>query len=119
MISNGAAERITGHLPGYAASPCNAVPVRKASGLLLRDRQQRHLEERLGTPRRRTMNTRHGTKRTKRSAPRRLVTTLGELISAAYEVAPGMGAQRLERALTLLTRSPLARHINPHVEFVR
>jgi hypothetical protein len=65
------------------------------------------------------MKTRHGTKRTKRSAPRRLVTTLGELISAAYEVAPGMGAQRLERALQLLTRSPLARHMSPHVEFVR
>jgi uncharacterized membrane protein len=47
------------------------------------------------------------------------VITLGELISAAYEAVPGMGTQRLERALTLLTRSPLARHISPHVEFVR
>jgi len=47
------------------------------------------------------------------------VTTLGELISAAYEAVPGMGTQRLERALTLLTESPLARHISPHVEFVR
>jgi hypothetical protein len=65
------------------------------------------------------MHTRTGTKRSKRSAPRRLVTTLGELISAAYEVAPGMGTQRLERALALLTRSPLARHMSPHVEFVR
>jgi hypothetical protein len=56
---------------------------------------------------------------TKRSAPRRLVTTLGDLITAAYDAAPGMGSQRIERALTLLTRSPLARHISPHVEFVR
>ena len=56
---------------------------------------------------------------TRRSSPRRLVTTLGDLIAAAYEAAPGIGAQRLERALTLLTRSPLARHISPHVEFVR
>jgi hypothetical protein len=63
--------------------------------------------------------TRIGTKSSKRSAPRRLVTTLGELIAAAYETAPGIGAQRIERALTLLTRSPLARHITPHVEFVR
>ena len=55
----------------------------------------------------------------KRTAPRRLVTTLGELISAAYEAVPGMGDQRLERALELLTRSPLARHMSPHVEFVR
>jgi hypothetical protein len=47
------------------------------------------------------------------------VTTLGELISAAYETAPGFGTQRLERALTLLTRSPLVRHMSPHVEFVR
>jgi hypothetical protein len=65
------------------------------------------------------MKTRKGSKRSKRSAPHRLVTTLGELIAAAYETAPGMGAQRLERALTLLTRSPLARHMSPHVEFVR
>jgi hypothetical protein len=55
----------------------------------------------------------------KSNAPRRLVTTLGELISAAYEAAPGLGDQRLERALELLTRSPLARHMSPHVEFVR
>lgn len=65
------------------------------------------------------MKTPRGTRRSKRSAPRRLVTTLGDLIAAAYEAAPGIGAQRLERALTLLTRSPLARHISPHVEFVR
>jgi hypothetical protein len=57
--------------------------------------------------------------RRKPNASRRLVTTLGELISAAYEAVPGMGDQRLERALELLTRSPLARHMNPHVEFVR
>jgi hypothetical protein len=64
------------------------------------------------------MKTKAGRK-TRNAAPRRLVTTLGELISAAYEAVPGMGTQRLERALTLLTRSPLARHITPHVEFVR
>jgi hypothetical protein len=62
---------------------------------------------------------RTGRKIAKRSAPRRLVTTVGELITAAYETAPGFGAQRVERALALLTRSPLARHISPHVEFVR
>ena len=63
--------------------------------------------------------TRHGPKSSKRTAPHRLVTTLGELICAAYDAAPGLGTQRIERALTLLTRSPLARHISPHVEFVR
>jgi hypothetical protein len=63
--------------------------------------------------------TRTGSKDVTRSAPRPFVTTLGELISAAYEAVPGFGTQRLERALTLLTRSPLARHMSPHVEFVR
>ena len=65
------------------------------------------------------MKNTSGRSRSKTAAPRRLVTTLGDLISAAYEAVPGMGTQRLERALTLLTRSPLARHMNPHVEFVR
>lgn len=49
----------------------------------------------------------------------RLTITIGDLISAAYEAVPGMGDKKLERALELLTRSPLARHITPHVEFVR
>jgi hypothetical protein len=65
------------------------------------------------------MKTRANRRRSTQVAPRRLVTTLGELISAAYDAVPGMGTQRIERALTLLTRSPLARHISPHVEFVR
>ena len=65
------------------------------------------------------MKNTSGRSRSKTAAPRRLVTTLGDLISAAYEAVPGMGTQRLERALTLLTRSPLARHMSPHVEFVR
>jgi hypothetical protein len=60
-----------------------------------------------------------GRRPAKKSAPRRLVTTIGDLVSAAYEAVPGMGDQRLERALRLLTRSPLARHISPHLEFVR
>jgi hypothetical protein len=65
------------------------------------------------------MKTRAGRRSSKRRTPRMLVTTVGELISAAYEAVPGMGTQRLERALTLLTRSPLARHMSPHVEFVK
>ncbi len=65
------------------------------------------------------MKTTAGRKVTRRSAPARLVTTLGDLIAAAYEAVPGMGAQRVERALALLTRSQLARHISPHVEFIR
>jgi hypothetical protein len=50
---------------------------------------------------------------------RKLVTTLGDLISAAYDAVPGPGSARIERAMALLTRSPLARQISPHVEFVR
>jgi hypothetical protein len=65
------------------------------------------------------MKTRAGRRSSNRRTPRMLVTTVGELISAAYEAVPGMGTQRLERALTLLTRSPLARHMSPHVEFVK
>ncbi|HTN50921.1 MAG TPA: hypothetical protein VML50_00855 [Anaeromyxobacter sp.] len=52
-------------------------------------------------------------------APRRLVTTLGELVSAAYEAVPGIGARKRQQALVLLTRSALARHMSPHVVFVR
>ena len=54
-----------------------------------------------------------------RNASRKLVTTLGDLISAAYDAVPGGDSAKLERALRLLTRSPLARQIHPHVEFVR
>jgi hypothetical protein len=56
---------------------------------------------------------------TKRSAPQALVTTLGDLISAAYDAVPGAGSQRLKLAMALLTRSPLARQLHPHVVFTR
>ncbi len=65
------------------------------------------------------MKTTAGRREGKRTVPRRLVTTIGELVAAAYEAAPGLGAQRIEQARALLTRSPLARHLSPHVEFVR
>jgi len=60
---------------------------------------------------------RHGNRALR--SKKKLVTTLGDVISAAYEAVPGFGQKKLERALTLLTRSPLARHMSPHVEFVR
>ena len=50
--------------------------------------------------------------------PQQVVTTIGDLISAAYEAVPGIGDKKLERALRLLTESPLARQMSPHVEFV-
>ncbi len=51
-------------------------------------------------------------------SPRRLVTTLGDLVTAAYDAADGFGEKRLERAKIILTRSPLARAMSPHVRFV-
>lgn len=65
------------------------------------------------------MKTNTRTPSKKRSAPRALVTTLGDLVSAAYDAVPGAGAQRLQRAVELLTRSPLASQLHPHVVFVR
>jgi hypothetical protein len=56
---------------------------------------------------------------TRLSGTRAMAVTLGDLISAAYEAVPGAPAQKLERAMRLLTQSPLARHLHPHVEFVR
>jgi hypothetical protein len=50
--------------------------------------------------------------------PHRVVTTLGDLIVAAYEAA-GSGPARLDRAARILTESPLARSMSRHVEFVR
>jgi hypothetical protein len=51
--------------------------------------------------------------------PKRIVTTLGDLISAVYDASEGLGAQRLERAADLLTRSPLARCMSRQLHFVR
>jgi hypothetical protein len=47
--------------------------------------------------------------------PHRIVTTLGDLIAAAYDVA-GPSPRRTERAAALLTRSPLARAMSRHLE---
>ncbi|HET9599271.1 MAG TPA: hypothetical protein VFP65_27095 [Anaeromyxobacteraceae bacterium] len=51
--------------------------------------------------------------------PRKVVTTLGDLISAAYEAADGFGTQKMERAALLLSSSPLARRMNRQLRFVR
>lgn len=65
------------------------------------------------------MTTRAHRRAAARNATRKLVITLGDLISAAYDAVPGVGPSRSYAALKLLTRSPLARQIHPHVEFVR
>lgn len=50
--------------------------------------------------------------------PRKVVTTLGDLISAAYEAADGFGSQKLERAAVLLSSSELARRMNRQLRFL-
>ncbi len=50
--------------------------------------------------------------------PKRIVTTLGDLISAAYDAAGGFGRQRVERAAVILTAPPLARRMSRHLQFV-
>ena len=50
---------------------------------------------------------------------RKIVTTLGELIAAAYGAAEGEGLQRQERAAALLSESPLARGFSRRLLFVR
>jgi len=51
--------------------------------------------------------------------PGRLVTTLGDLICAAYEAAEGFGRQRTERAAVILSAPPLARRLSRQLRFVR
>jgi hypothetical protein len=62
------------------------------------------------------MKTRH--KRLSR-LPHRIVTTVGDLVAAAYETAHGSGSRRLEEAAQLLTRSPLARSLSRPVVVTR
>jgi hypothetical protein len=58
-------------------------------------------------------------RRTVARLPGRVVTTLGDLISAAYEATDGFGSQRLDRAVELLSESPLARRLSRQLYFVR
>ncbi len=58
-------------------------------------------------------------RRKRRALPKRIVTTLGELISAAYEAADGPGRkQRIERAAGILTAPDLARRMSRPLRFV-
>ena len=50
---------------------------------------------------------------------RQLVTTIGDLVSAAYDVAGGGGAERAERAAALLSSSSLARRLSRQLRVVR
>jgi len=51
--------------------------------------------------------------------PKKIVTTLGDLITAAYDAADGFGRQKLEQAASILQAPPLARRMNRQLRFVR
>ena len=51
--------------------------------------------------------------------PKKIVITLGDLITAAYDAADGFGRQKLEQAASILSAPPLARRMNRHLRFVR
>ncbi len=50
--------------------------------------------------------------------PKKIVTTLGDLVSAAYEAADGLGERRLERAASILSAPQLARRMSRQLKFV-
>jgi hypothetical protein len=50
--------------------------------------------------------------------PKKIVTTLGDLVSAAYDAADGFGRQRIERAARILSAPELARRMNRQLKFV-
>ena len=62
-------------------------------------------------------------KKSRRSAvaklPKHIVTTLGDLISAAYDAADGFGKQTVERAAQILTNGAVARRLSRQLQFVR
>ncbi|MBI5067971.1 MAG: hypothetical protein HZB56_07000 [Deltaproteobacteria bacterium] len=50
---------------------------------------------------------------------KRIATTVGELLSAVWEAAPGLGLARAERAAVLIAVSPLTRRASRTIQFVR
>jgi hypothetical protein len=49
----------------------------------------------------------------------RATLTVGELVAAAYELSPGSGRERAERAARLLADTALARRWSRPIRFVR
>jgi hypothetical protein len=54
-------------------------------------------------------------RRTKRS----VATTVGELLAAAWEAVPGLGAARAQRVAVLLAVTPLSHRANRRIQFSR
>ncbi len=58
-------------------------------------------------------------KRNRSRMTTRIATTIGELLAAAWEAAPGLGLARARRVAVLLAVSPLARRASRTIQFVR
>ncbi len=55
----------------------------------------------------------------RRTLPKKIVTTLGDLITAAYDAADGPGVkQRVERAAMILTAPAMSRRMSRQLRFV-
>lgn len=54
-------------------------------------------------------------RRTKKS----VVTTIGDLLAAAWEAVPGLGVARAQRVAVLLAVTPLSHRANRRIQFVR
>jgi hypothetical protein len=58
-------------------------------------------------------------KKSHRRIPSRVATTIGELLSAAWEAVPGVGAARAQRVAVLLAVTPLSHRASRPIQFVR
>ena len=50
---------------------------------------------------------------------KKIATTLGDLIAAAFDASEGFGSQRTERAAILLAQASRARRCSRQLQFVR
>jgi len=53
------------------------------------------------------------------AASKTTLTTVGDLVAAAYDLSPGSGRERAERAARLLADAALARRCSRPLRFVR
>jgi hypothetical protein len=53
----------------------------------------------------------------RRKARNRIATTIGDLLAAAWEAAPGLGLARAQRVVVLLAVSPLSHRSSRTIQF--
>jgi hypothetical protein len=59
---------------------------------------------------------------TRKSRPQlrhRIATTIGDLLAAAWEAAPGLGLARAQRVAVLLATTPLSHRASRRIQFSR